>query len=262
GRYYYWHTESDAVCWLSPRHPKAVLSESAAHIREEMKLNEVDDDEEDEDDDEEGKYSDMDDDGEKTLVALQGAKASSQQDDLLQYAQQRKAYKTLIKATKSKPPTTSCIPMETWENHFNNILNSQNVTIPCILVPTKTTENASPITKDEIKKTIKTARNGKASGPDSIYTEHLMDSMHVLQETFQQMPEVTLQTKLTSFNFHATEKATAAVEAIYNIQEPQKILLATAITLFKTAIAPIATYGINIIWDKLTNNRESQKPTT
>lgn len=64
GRYYYWHTESDAVSWLSPRHPRAVISESAAHIREEMKMAEVDDDDEDEDDDDEGKDSDMDDDGE------------------------------------------------------------------------------------------------------------------------------------------------------------------------------------------------------
>ena len=39
---------------------------------------------------------------------------------------------------------------------------------------------------------------------------------------------------------------------IPGIQQPQQISLATAITLFKTAIAPIATYGINIIWDKLT----------
>ncbi|XP_069691627.1 polyglutamine-binding protein 1 [Periplaneta americana] len=63
GRYYYWHTESDAVSWMSPRHPRAVISESAAHIREEMQMAEVDDEEEDEDE-EDGKDSDMDDDGE------------------------------------------------------------------------------------------------------------------------------------------------------------------------------------------------------
>lgn len=50
------------MSWLSPRHPHAVISESAAHIREEMHMAEVDDEEEDEDDDE--KESDMDDDGE------------------------------------------------------------------------------------------------------------------------------------------------------------------------------------------------------
>jgi hypothetical protein len=51
------------VSWLSPRHPRAVISESAAHIREEMQMAEIDDEEEDEDDDEE-KESDMDEDGE------------------------------------------------------------------------------------------------------------------------------------------------------------------------------------------------------
>ena len=44
---------------------------------------------------------------------------------------------------------------------------------------------------------------------------------------------VNLQTTLSSFNFHVTERATAAINAIYNIQQPQQISLATAITLFK-----------------------------
>ncbi|XP_021937459.1 polyglutamine-binding protein 1 isoform X2 [Zootermopsis nevadensis] len=64
GRYYYWHTESDAVSWLSPRHPRAVISESAAHIREEMHMAEVDDDDEDDEEEDDDKESDMDDDGE------------------------------------------------------------------------------------------------------------------------------------------------------------------------------------------------------
>jgi hypothetical protein len=51
------------VSWLSPRHPRAVISESAAHIREEMHMAEGDDEEDDEDEDDE-KESDMDDDGE------------------------------------------------------------------------------------------------------------------------------------------------------------------------------------------------------
>ena len=48
---------------------------------------------------------------------------------------------------------------------------------------------------------------------------------------------VNLQTTLSSFNFHVTERATAAINAIYNIQQPQQISLATAITLFRRAIA-------------------------
>ncbi|XP_075235853.1 poly-glutamine tract binding protein 1 [Lycorma delicatula] len=36
GRHYYWETDSDSVSWLPPTHPKAIISESAAHLREEQ----------------------------------------------------------------------------------------------------------------------------------------------------------------------------------------------------------------------------------
>ncbi|XP_022191914.2 polyglutamine-binding protein 1 [Nilaparvata lugens] len=44
GRHYYWETDSDAVSWLPPTHPKAVISESAAALREQehYKNNDVD----------------------------------------------------------------------------------------------------------------------------------------------------------------------------------------------------------------------------
>lgn len=35
GRFYYWDEESDAVSWLPPNHPRAVVTDSAAHFREE-----------------------------------------------------------------------------------------------------------------------------------------------------------------------------------------------------------------------------------
>ena len=38
GRHYYWEMTSDMVSWLPPGHPKAVISESAATIREERHL--------------------------------------------------------------------------------------------------------------------------------------------------------------------------------------------------------------------------------
>ncbi|XP_063238086.1 polyglutamine-binding protein 1 [Bacillus rossius redtenbacheri] len=57
GRHYYWDTENDVVSWLSPRHPRAVVSESAAHLREELKMADVEEDDESEDD---GKDSDVD----------------------------------------------------------------------------------------------------------------------------------------------------------------------------------------------------------
>jgi polyglutamine-binding protein 1 len=38
GRHYYWEMTSDMVSWLPPGHPKAVISESAATIREDRHL--------------------------------------------------------------------------------------------------------------------------------------------------------------------------------------------------------------------------------
>ncbi|KAL7076818.1 hypothetical protein ACQ4LE_003686 [Meloidogyne hapla] len=35
-RHYYWNQSTDEVCWLSPKHPKAVISESAPKIAREM----------------------------------------------------------------------------------------------------------------------------------------------------------------------------------------------------------------------------------
>lgn len=57
GRHYYWQVTSDMVSWLPPTHPKAVISESAATIREERHLaatdKDSDRDSESEEDDEE-----------------------------------------------------------------------------------------------------------------------------------------------------------------------------------------------------------------
>lgn len=35
GRYYYWDEENDVVSWLPPAHPRALITDSAAHFREE-----------------------------------------------------------------------------------------------------------------------------------------------------------------------------------------------------------------------------------
>ena len=32
GRYYYWNTETDEVSWLSPHHPRAVVTLSAERL--------------------------------------------------------------------------------------------------------------------------------------------------------------------------------------------------------------------------------------
>lgn len=38
GRYYYWDTSNDTVCWHSPRHPKANVGKPAAELREKLTL--------------------------------------------------------------------------------------------------------------------------------------------------------------------------------------------------------------------------------
>lgn len=45
GQHYYWNMFNNMVSWLPPMHPKAMLSESAAHMREERLLKEGDDSE-------------------------------------------------------------------------------------------------------------------------------------------------------------------------------------------------------------------------
>ncbi|KAL1497015.1 hypothetical protein ABEB36_008046 [Hypothenemus hampei] len=42
GRYYYWNMENDLVTWLPPKHPKAVVTKSAAKLREKKKLEQKD----------------------------------------------------------------------------------------------------------------------------------------------------------------------------------------------------------------------------
>ncbi|KAJ4449792.1 hypothetical protein ANN_01196 [Periplaneta americana] len=63
---------------------------------------------------------------------------------------------------------------------------------------------------------------------------------------------VTLQTTLKSYRIHIQERAAAAIKAMYNIKNLQQLETKMAMTLFRSAIAPIATYGLNIIWGNLT----------
>lgn len=42
GRFYYWDEENDVVSWLPPSHPRALITDSAAHFREERHMVEGD----------------------------------------------------------------------------------------------------------------------------------------------------------------------------------------------------------------------------
>ena len=65
---------------------------------------------------------------------------------------------------------------------------------------------------------------------------------------------VSLQPTMTSYKIHIQERATAATKAINRIQNISKLSLATAMLLFHAVITPIASYGIELIWEKLTSS--------
>ena len=86
----------------------------------------------------------------------------------------------------TSPPVSKEIPMEQWEKHFKKILNitcRENIFDPLSREPlTETTEPIAPITKRELKHTIATSKNRKAPGPDGIPTEHLKESLHLIED--------------------------------------------------------------------------------
>ena len=82
------------------------------------------------------------------------------------------------------------------------------------------------------------------------------DALHLNNEPLEIVNKfkylgITLQTKATSFRHHVQERTTAAIRAIYNIDDLHLLSLDTAMTLFNCAISPIVTYGIELIWEKL-----------
>jgi hypothetical protein len=63
---------------------------------------------------------------------------------------------------------------------------------------------------------------------------------------------ITQQTTATAFSIHIQERAAADIKAMYNIKNITSLSTSMSVLLFSTTIAPIITYGIHIIWDKLT----------
>lgn len=62
---------------------------------------------------------------------------------------------------------------------------------------------------------------------------------------------LSIQTTASSFNVHIQERTAAAVRAIFAIKKLSSLSLDTAMKLFHTTIAPVVTYGLEMIWDKL-----------
>ena len=93
-----------------------------------------------------------------------------------------------------------------------------------------------------------TFRNGgRGAANDIIYlgTEPL-----TIVNTFKYLG-LTLQTTARSFRVHTKSRAAAATKAMFDIKSITKLSLETATALFDAKIVPIATYGIDITWDKL-----------
>ena len=57
---------------------------------------------------------------------------------------------------------------------------------------------------------------------------------------------------MNSFAYHIQERSTAAIKAINGMKNLKQLSTTTAMTLFKNMITPIVTYGIEIVWQKLT----------
>ena len=62
---------------------------------------------------------------------------------------------------------------------------------------------------------------------------------------------LTMQTSARSYRVHVKSRAAAATKAIFDIKTITRLSLETAMILFNTKIVPIATYGLDIIWEKL-----------
>jgi hypothetical protein len=61
----------------------------------------------------------------------------------------------------------------------------------------------------------------------------------------------TLQCTTRSFSMHVSKRCTNAVNAMFTISNIPLLSLKTAIKLFDLKVAPVASYGIQIIWPKL-----------
>ncbi|KAJ4437654.1 hypothetical protein ANN_17799 [Periplaneta americana] len=62
---------------------------------------------------------------------------------------------------------------------------------------------------------------------------------------------ITLQPTIKSFKRHIRERTLAAIRSIYDIEDPTRLSLSSAMTLFNAKTLPAITYGTELIWTKL-----------
>lgn len=156
----------------------------------------------------------------ETLRALHRAKSTNEKEDIEIYARKRKEYKLIIQAKKAEfiekearesaeqaksdpflalrrkqAPKAREIPIESWEEHFSNILNRNGADTAYQVKATNSIPEASIlITANEIQEAIMTAKKGKAAGPDSIYAEHLKETQELLLPIWKKLFNQCLKT--------------------------------------------------------------------
>ena len=65
---------------------------------------------------------------------------------------------------------------------------------------------------------------------------------------------ITAQPTAKSYSDHIQERTSAAIRAMCTVRNITSLKLETAMRIFETVITPIATNGIEIIWDKLSTS--------
>ena len=89
-----------------------------------------------------------------------------------------------IAIRKARPAASKEIPMETWENHFQEILNQKNKNITLEASTGDVADLHAPITRDEITKTLRIAKTKKAVGTNGIYGEQASRNARFLLNLF------------------------------------------------------------------------------
>ena len=138
----------------------------------------------------------------EALSALHLARTSGTEAILREYAEKKKKYKTTVKRAKDafqieqerklieeaaqdpfkalkpkNPRFPRDIAMETWTNHFTNILQMKETRPP---EERSKSEEYIAVSISEVRNTIKALKNRKAAGPDQIFNEHLKEASPTL----------------------------------------------------------------------------------
>lgn len=66
---------------------------------------------------------------------------------------------------------------------------------------------------------------------------------------------VEFSSRGTCFGKHIAERTSKSISAMNSIPDPQKLSVSTALTLFNIKVAPVATYGITLVWGDLTTGQ-------